>query len=1644
MADENKPAFYPRVGNIKAKNFKPAQPMPFVDDERAMELPQYSEFIPKLGTVDLSVPSKENRELNRRITQRDADLMRQVQADRSPLEKLAGGVQAGRFLGSALTQGINSIPTRIFKGDEAADKFMQERLYKPEQPLAYEYAQDVGDFLEKLETEYKIPPVLPEAVALQYLTGPATSQAMRAAGKGAEQAGRAVERSMEPVVKGALERGGLPREMVMAMGANTQSNVMKPSNKANWLSGPSIHVPEGDAWRFKTTPIAGETPEQRIPRHEELLNDPTLNQDQLDRVKYQLELAKGEAALDKWADNALMGYFKGQLASPEDPVRLMIERNYANIEAKFAKDQERAAKMAQRAEAELDPRKQANMKRQADNMFVQARDDRDVAMQNISHLPSEMLQDIVVDPKSYIKEERVKAGYPAEGLGTTTPSRKWEHQADEAVKVTRAGDIQGAMDLQPRLDKAMQENYAVSLKIGEAFGNLLREKGLDEDTIQTLVKSMPRDQRAEAVGMLDEMQKADSNYLRLLDQDRSFPKFAAQDNPFVAKLDPETKMYSGYMGDLGFEHVMDVLRQDLAAERIRPDQLNKLSVEQAVKRTQEYNLEMARKMNSDRASARANLPVYKDYPDGYKWVQLNQPGNFAAESQAMGHSVKGYEPRKGDPDWVEGSGNEGSPMYGHGGWDAIKSGRAKIYSLVDSRGAPHATIEIKTNVTASPNDFRVAGLDYSEAMAEAKRRMGLTPETEKELTKSWDGTKRAEASRELHNIIDGIYKERVGEMPQTITQIKGKGNNKPIADYIPYVQDFVRSGNWHSVDDFHHTDLISADTIRKAGWDMKGNNQKFFTKQEYEDLKNAEQKRVEGDGMKRGGKVSISNNPDTMMMAVNNQKMKNGVPAYAGGKLIVGKGLKAAKPPKVEVPRIAMQFGNDLELNMNEVENLARRYPSVDRINMNYKDVTKRVPELTEAAQKLQAGELDRETYAKLVQALKPVKPYDFVPKPATADEARGALKEDARDTYGIPSQTLEAGHPVGLRLDIPAYTNKGVWVPTVHEQDSGFGAGKKIGHESVASVLNPEFGMSEKAALSIASGKPKGTIATIKGDWNPTSEADIIAKAKEYLKHPEWRQVGMDPERHSYFYDRETMAPVINAEEVIQIGPLVLAKNPKFGKPEDFKYAKGGITGAINLGLKAARPVVSDAERALPLRLTRAMPKSKAEINAHAERVARQMMGEHVTSGKAGDTKNLAGRSMKESQRVKGLEYEIVPTKDVPESQVYQPQIGDINMALPGDFTLSDVELKSLQGEPVGSRQQGGSRYGLGHMEAETPLFYASNEVPAQGVQNKATDLSDLFGAERIIGQHMAMGPVATNFAQHFADANLRYTDYSKLRPQDMYEFDKIISEGFVTSKKDKKTGETIYKIVDFPDWPGVADPQSALAAMEKNPEMRKWYNRVMQTPKITEPLGFPSGQDVRYAITSPDLRDMEVNLTGHGVGQLVPGASLTDTAQHATYSKGIPGMYLGHQEVLTPFAISFPDAAQHIITTKNPQDFTGTIQKVFPHQRVDQQFMDEMDQYRRRLKELTGKKKGGAVKKAEGGYLKKPAAYINGDEFVNAAKKYGIKDSMNNLNKIVDLVNKGLSVDDAARQVADSGMHKAAGGAIRGDDLILEERPL
>ena len=281
--------------------------------------------------------------------------------------------------------------------------------------------------------------------------------------------------------------------------------------------------------------------------------------------------------------------------------------------------------------------------------------------------------------------------------------------------------------------------------------------------------------------------------------------------PWMEKADPNTNIFkptSNMTADaLGFDHIVDVLKQDLAEGRIRPEQLNKISIEQAVRRTHEYNQDLAAKMNASRAAAREGLPVHKEYPEGYRWIELNKPGSFNAESEAMGHSVKGYEPPKGHPDWVEDSGNAGSLNYGHGGWEGIKSGKAKVYSLVDAKGEPHVTIETKTKGVLNDNDFGENDTRIVEGRGEFGEQGYKT--SDNQFFESY-------ADAVDHEKM--IQKPTAEELkqPPSITQIKGKQNRAPKKDYLPYVQDFVRSGKWSDVGDLKNTGLIrKSDLIDK-------------------------------------------------------------------------------------------------------------------------------------------------------------------------------------------------------------------------------------------------------------------------------------------------------------------------------------------------------------------------------------------------------------------------------------------------------------------------------------------------------------------------------------------------------------------------------------------------------------------------------------------------------------------------------------------------------------------------------------------------------------------------------------------------------------------------------------------------------------
>lgn len=254
-----------------------------------------------------------------------------------------------------------------------------------------------------------------------------------------------------------------------------------------------------------------------------------------------------------------------------------------------------------------------------------------------------------------------------------------------------------------------------------------------------------------------------------------------KDNPWLASLAPDEPVFHYFEPRrLGFDHIIDELHNairpdsDLPRElRLRPESLQRLSVRQAS--------ELVGKINEHRMRLKgASIPeadTFKEYPEGYRWVQLNRPGQFAAESDAMGHSVRGYEQ---DPALG------GESTYGHGGWGAIQSGNAQIFSLRDKYGLPHATIEVESNQDAPLR----------------------------------------------------------GRMP-AITQIKGKANAAPAEKYHPFIHDFISSRNWADIGDAenvglrYYLDAMRAQEV-KAMQDLgietpSGND--YLTSQQVEELR---------------------------------------------------------------------------------------------------------------------------------------------------------------------------------------------------------------------------------------------------------------------------------------------------------------------------------------------------------------------------------------------------------------------------------------------------------------------------------------------------------------------------------------------------------------------------------------------------------------------------------------------------------------------------------------------------------------------------------------------------------------------------------------------------------------------------------------
>ena len=328
--------------------------------------------------------------------------------------------------------------------------------------------------------------------------------------------------------------------------------------------------------------------------------------------------------------------------------------------------------------------------------------------------------------------------------------------------------------------------------------------------------------------------------------------------PWLAKkpvTDPIYGIKPRDVENLQLKHVVDEMRNALRADTagipadlaVRPESLARMSFPQAVERVGRINQWRAKQAEQAQLSA-MNSPavqMFKEYPDdprGLRWVELRAPelgdelpeGYRIEEDPDMYLNSPGYAVFEGSkqltsemdkqraldfirndyyrPQLQEALRYEGDTM-GHcvGGYcDDVLSGRSRIFSLRDAKGEPHVTIETGRNLPGRNWDGLRHQLDddasdaaYDAAMQALESR-GDTALFDAEGNLNQFGN--AELNREMDIFAHGWLSKNG---PEDIVQIKGKQNRAPKEDYLPYVQDFVKSGQWGEIGDLANTGLVN-------------------------------------------------------------------------------------------------------------------------------------------------------------------------------------------------------------------------------------------------------------------------------------------------------------------------------------------------------------------------------------------------------------------------------------------------------------------------------------------------------------------------------------------------------------------------------------------------------------------------------------------------------------------------------------------------------------------------------------------------------------------------------------------------------------------------------------------------------------------
>ncbi len=442
--------------------------------------------------------------------------------------------------------------------------------------------------------------------------------------------------------------------------------------------------------------------------------------------------------------------------------------------------------------------------------------------------------------------------------------------------------------------------------------------------------------------------------------------------------------------------------------------------------------------------------------------------------------------------------------------------------------------------------------------------------------------------------------------------------------------------------------------------------------------------------------------------------------------------------------------------------------------------------EIREAAQKVYDGDMDIQEYNNIVQRVLPPEPIGQVLEVPSYEEIAMALGKGEK-TGGIigVNVTLPDGTPASSRLDIPAYENQGTWVATVHDAGT---SGTVLGYGPTAVLNNVSFNSKPNVALDIARGaKDKSTIGRMEGAWENRDPKVVEQQVRDILNGTapdadQWVEVGMNPARGSGFYDKRNGQRLGETEQVLQVGPLVLAKRP------------------TRIELDDPRNLVT----------TRKEPR----LNDQGDPIFFSGDNRVAGSGAISALRDITGDTPEVTRDTTLLERVLDVDSVNNMNPVWgEPELRSVPIARASDLEdraymtgitdTTDSSLRnliSLDGVPIDEKMRGGTFFGFQPEQMELGQAFASADGAIQSQINRARKAQQLSGREGVIFAPHGMTPSSPDFATMPTNIAVKYSR-AMMEPKDKKLLDERIRNGVLTKKGDKYAAGK----EPIPDWMGI-----------------------------------------------------------------------------------------------------------------------------------------------------------------------------------------------------------------------------------------------